>query len=224
MRPPEDEPATDAEQPFVPLLILSAMTVAFAPNPNPHPDPNPNPHPNPHSHPDPNPNPNPNPNQVAFAHGGNDLGNSIGPLASVLVAASSGDIGAPPEIDPWVLLLGAAGFVVGIALLGRRTIETVGGKITRLTPSRSFSVQMGTAVAVLSSTVLGLAVSTSHCLVGAVIGVGIVGRLVGEDSELNVSMLKKIVVGWAATIPLAMLVSVLAFKGIMFLYQGVGCA
>ena len=76
----------------------------------------------------------------------------------------------------------------------------------------------------LSSTVLGLAVSTSHCLVGAVIGVGIVGRLVGEDSELNVSMLKKIVVGWAATIPLAMLVSVLAFKGIMFLYQGVGCA
>ena len=186
--------------------------------------PNPNPHPNPHSHPDPNPNPNPNPNQVAFAHGGNDLGNSIGPLASVLVAASSGDIGAPPEIDPWVLLLGAASFVVGIALLGRRTIETVGGKITRLTPSRSFSVQMGTAVAVLSSTVLGLAVSTSHCLVGAVIGVGIVGRLVGEDSELNVSMLKKIVVGWAATIPLAMLVSVLAFKGIMFLYQGVGCA
>ena len=99
------------------------------------------------------------------------------------------------EIDTWVLLLGARGFVVGIALLGRRTIETVGGKITKLTPSRSFSVQMGTAVAVLSSTMLGLAVSTSHCLVGAVIGVGMVGRLVGEDSELNVSMLKKIVVG-----------------------------
>ena len=73
---------------------------------------------------------------------------------------------------------------------------------------------MGTAVAVLSSTMLGLAVSTSLCLVGAVIGVGMVGRLVSEDSELNVSMLKKIV-GWAATIPLAMIVSVLVFKGIM---------
>ena len=175
--PPDEELAADAEQPFVPLLILSAMT-------------------------------------VAFAHGGNDLGNSIGPLAAVLVAASSGDIAAPPEIDTWVLLLGAGGFVVGIALLGHRTIETVGGKITKLTPSRSFSVQMGTAVAVLSSTMFGLAVSTSHCLVGAVIGVGMVGRLVGEDSELNVSMLKKIVVGWAATIPLAMIVSVLVFKGI----------
>ena len=185
--PPDEELAADAEQPFVPLLILSAMT-------------------------------------VAFAHGGNDLGNSIGPLAAVLVAASSGDIAAPPEIDTWVLLLGAGGFVVGIALLGRRTIETVGGKITKLTPSRSFSVQMGTAVAVLSSTMLGLAVSTSHCLVGAVIGVGMVGRLVGEDSELNVSMLKKIVVGWAATIPLAMIVSVLVFKGIMLSYQGVECA
>ena len=185
--PPDEELAADAEQPFVPLLILSAMT-------------------------------------VAFAHGGNDLGNSIGPLAAVLVAASSGDIAAPPEIDTWVLLLGAGGFVVGIALLGRRTIETVGGKITKLTPSRSFSVQMGTAVAVLSSTMFGLAVSTSHCLVGAVIGVGMVGRLVGEDSELNVSMLKKIVVGWAATIPLAMIVSVLVFKGIMLSYQGVECA
>ena len=91
--PPDEELAAGAEQPFVPLLILSAMT-------------------------------------VAFAHGGNDLGNSIGPLAAVLVAASSGDIAAPPEIDTWVLLLGAGGFVVGIALLGRRTIETVGGKIT----------------------------------------------------------------------------------------------
>ena len=181
-------PETDeAERPFTPLLILSAMT-------------------------------------VAFAHGGNDLGNSIGPLAAILEVVRGGDITAPPEITPWVLLLGAGGFVVGIVTLGSRTIRTVGGKITTLTPSKSFAVQMGTAVAVLSSTVLGLAVSTSHCLVGAVIGVGIVGRAVGTGGELNASMLKKIVVGWVATIPLAMLVSVLAYEGLAPFYRGAECA
>ena len=73
--------------------------------------------------------------------------------------------------------VGAVAFVGGIVVLGERTIRTVGGKITRLTPSRSYAVQMGTAVAVLSSTVLGLAVSTSHCLVGAIIGIGVADRM-----------------------------------------------
>ena len=164
------------EQPFVPLLVLSALT-------------------------------------VAFAHGANDLGNSIGPLAAILVLEQPhGDITATPAIPLWLLLLGAGGFVVGIALLGSRTIQTVGGKITKLTPSRSFAVQMGTAVAVLSSTVLGLAVSTSHCLVGSIIGIGIADRLRGgADAQLNFEMILKIIIGWATTIPLAMLVSVLAF-------------
>lgn len=177
----------EAEKPFVPLLILSAMT-------------------------------------VAFAHGGNDVGNSIGPLATILDVVEGGDITALPEIQPWVLLLGSCGFVVGIVLIGNRTIATVGGKITTLTPSRSFAVQTGTAVAVLSSTVLGLAVSTSHCLVGAVIGVGIAGRLLGTGGELNASMLKKIVIGWAATIPLAMLVSLIFFYVLSAFYQGVECS
>ena len=164
------------EQPFVPLLVLSALT-------------------------------------VAFAHGANDLGNSIGPLAAILVLEQPrGDITATPAIPLWLQLLGAGGFVVGIVLLGSRTIQTVGGKITKLTPSRSFAVQMGTAVAVLSSTVLGLAVSTSHCLVGSIIGIGLADRLRGGvDAQLNFEMILKILTGWAATIPLAMLVSVLAF-------------
>ena len=178
-----DAPHASEEEPFVPLLILSALT-------------------------------------VAFAHGGNDLGNSIGPLAAILVAISGGDIAAIPEIPMWVLLLGAGGFVVGILLLGERTITTVGSKITKLTPSRSFAVQMGTAIAVLSSTVLGLAVSTSHCLVGSIIGVGLAAKLRRhDDSELNVAMLTKIVIGWAATIPLAMVVSVTIFEGMMLFYS-----
>ena len=172
------------ERPFVALLVLSALT-------------------------------------VAFAHGANDLGNSIGPLAALLVVERGGDILARPTIPPWVLGLGACGFVVGIVLLGSRTITTVGSKITRLTPSRSFAVQMGTAIAVLSSTVLGLAVSTSHCLVGAIIGVGVVDKARGrKDAELNMSTILKIVIGWATTIPLAMAVSVGVFAALSGMYAG----
>ena len=167
------------EQPFVPLLVLSALT-------------------------------------VAFAHGANDLGNSIGPLAAILVIEQpNGDISRIPPIPLWLSFLGAAGFVAGIALLGSRTIQTVGAKITKLTPSRSFAVQMGTAVAVLSSTVLGLAVSTSHCLVGSLIGIGIAEKLRGgSGAQLNLNMLLKIITGWVVTIPLAMGVSVVAFASL----------
>ena len=205
---------------------------------------------------------------VSFAHGANDLGNSIGPLAAILVVGQpSGDITHEPAIALWLLSLGSwcarlttlahsrtaasshlsvhrslecplaalwlaercvaarclvtgSGFVLGIVLLGSRTIMTVGGKITRLTPSRSFAVQLGTAVAVLSSTVLGLAVSTSHCLVGAIIGVGLCDRLRGSvDGELNGAMILKIVIGWAVTIPLAMLVTVLAYAALLPAYE-----
>ena len=172
------------ERPFVPLLVISALT-------------------------------------VAFAHGANDLGNSIGPLAAILITERShGDITAQPAIPMWLLALGSCGFVVGIILLGSRTIRTVGGKITTLTPSRSFAVQMGTAVAVLTSTELGLAVSTSHCLVGAIIGIGAAERIRGAaNADLNLSMIYRIILGWAATIPLAMLVSVLALAAMEPVYR-----
>ena len=168
------------EKPFVPLLVLSALT-------------------------------------VSFAHGANDLGNSIGPLAAILVIEKpNGDITGEASIPLWLLTLGSCGFVVGIFLLGSRTIATVGGKITKLTPSRSFAVQLGTAVAVLSSTVLGLAVSTSHCLVGAIIGIGLCDKLRGSsDGELNGSIILKIIAGWAATIPLAMIITVLAYMALL---------
>ena len=164
-----------AEKPFVPLLILSALI-------------------------------------VAFAHGANDVGNAVGPLAAIIEASVYGQIASKPEIPIWVLSIGSAGFVVGIALLGSRTILTVGKKITRLTPSKSFSVQIGAAAAVLTSTILGLAVSTSHCLVGSIVGVGIAGKLTRSGGELNSRMLLKIIVGWVVTIPLAMLVSIIFYS------------
>jgi phosphate/sulfate permease len=163
-----------AEKPFVPLLVLSALV-------------------------------------VAFAHGGNDVGNAVGPLAVIVEAVDQGRVAGTPNIPLWALVIGASGFVIGIAILGERTISTVGGKITKLTPTKSFATQMGAAVAVLTSSVLGMPVSTSHCLVGAVVGIGIADRCMSGSGELNFNVLKKIFIGWAATIPLAMFVSVIVF-------------
>merc|ERR1711964_926531 len=110
---------------------------------------------------------------------------------------------AKPDIPMWALCMGATGFVVGIVLLGSRTISTVGSKITKLTPSKSYATQMGAAVAVLCASALGLPVSTSHCLVGAVIGIGVVQKyMTPEATPLSLAVLKKIVLGWAVTIPL----------------------
>ena len=163
-----------AEKPFVSLLILSALT-------------------------------------VAFAHGANDVGNAVGPLAAIFEATLNGSIAAKPKIPLWTLTIGSAGFVIGIAALGSRTIATVGGKITALTPSKSFSVQIGAAVAVLSSTILGLAVSTSHCLVGSVVGVAIASKVSRAGGSVNMRILLRILIGWGVTIPLAMLVTIVFY-------------
>lgn len=163
-----------AEKSFVPLLVMSALT-------------------------------------VAFAHGGNDVGNAVGPLAALVDVVDSGFVSGTPDIPLWALALGATGFVCGIVVLGYKTIATVGSKITTLTPSKSFATQMGAGVAVLGSSVLGMPVSTSHCLVGAVVGVGVAQRCTGARGTVNSSVLKRIVIGWLVTIPLAMIVAMLFF-------------
>jgi phosphate/sulfate permease len=173
-----------AEKHFVPLLILSALT-------------------------------------VAFAHGGNDVGNAIGPLAVILEVRDNDKVDGTPSMPLSILFLGALSFVFGIILLGPRTIKTVGSKITSLTPSKSYATQLGAAVAVLLSTSLSLPVSTSHCLVGAVVGVGISGKAiercnkdlanVSGKADVDFGMLKKIVWGWAVTIPSAMTVALIGY-------------
>jgi len=156
---------------------------------------------------------------VAFAHGGNDVGNAVGPLAVMVDIARTKHVELSPALPSSALFFGAIAFVVGILLLGSRTISTVGSKITALTPSRSYCTQLGTAVAVLLSSFMELPVSTSHCLIGSMIGVSIVERYCGvADTDLDFSVLTKIVMGWALTIPLAAILAVLLFlplKGIL---------
>lgn len=118
---------------------------------------------------------------------------------------------AKPDIPLVLLVLGGIGFGVGIFFLGERTISTVGSKITQMTPSKAFSTQLGGAVAVMSSSALGMPVSTSHCLVGSVIGIGIASKLIGKPANIDMNVLKKIILSWIITIPLSMIAACLIF-------------
>ncbi|MDB4458819.1 inorganic phosphate transporter, partial [bacterium] len=136
---------------------------------------------------------------VAFAHGSNDVANAIGPLAAAYQAVSEKAIIAESTTAPWMLLLGGVGIVIGLATWGWKVIKTVGEKITELTPSRGFSAEFAAAITILGASVLpiGLPISTTHTLVGAVLGVGLARGI----NALNLKTMRNIVAGWAITIP-----------------------
>ena len=144
---------------------------------------------------------------VAFAHGSNDVANSIGPLAAVVsfftidgfsVSFDSGaTIGGEVAVPVWVLVLGGVGIVIGLATYGRKVIETIGTKITEITPSRGFAAEFGAATTIVVGSRLGLPLSTTHTVVGSVIGVGFAR---GMDA-LNLSMIWDIFKSWVYTIP-----------------------
>jgi len=144
---------------------------------------------------------------VAFAHGSNDVANSIGPLAAVVsfftidgfsVSFDSGaTIGGEVAVPVWVLVLGGVGIVIGLATYGRKVIETIGTKITEITPSRGFAAEFGAATTIVVGSKLGLPLSTTHTVVGSVIGVGFAR---GMDA-LNLSMIWDIFKSWVYTIP-----------------------
>merc|ERR1711862_858091 len=147
---------------------------------------------------------------VCVAHGGNDVGNATGPLSAILGVFMDGTLAKTPDIPMWATIYGCLGFAVGILTMGRFTIKTVGTKITVLSPSTAFCTQIGGAVAVLSASALGMPVSTSHCLVGAVVGIGLAQKAT-NTGKLNFKVLSKIFIAWIVTIPLAMLVTLVVF-------------
>ena len=147
---------------------------------------------------------------VAFAHGANDVANSAGPFAALLEGAA-GAVHDQPDIPLWVVVAAGSCMSVGILTWGHKTIGTVSNKITALSPSKAFAVQLGAAVSVLTSSVFELPVSTSHCLVGAVIGVGAAEALLGKGGRIDFQVLRRIVVSWVVTIPLAMAIACAVF-------------
>jgi PiT family inorganic phosphate transporter len=135
---------------------------------------------------------------MAFAHGSNDVANAVGPLAAVASTVMSGGvISAKAAMPWWILMVGAIGIVVGLATYGWRVIATVGRKITELTPSRGFAAELGAAGTVVIASATGLPISTTHTLVGAVLGVGFARGI----AALNVRVIGSIFISWLITLP-----------------------
>ena len=144
---------------------------------------------------------------VAFAHGANDVANAIGPVAAALDILKTGSVSFGPRIPPYLLALGGIGIVIGLATWGWRVMETIGKKITELTPTRGFSAEFGAATTILLASKLGLPISTTHCIVGGVLGVGLARGI----SALNLRILRDIVLSWIITIPSSAIACILIF-------------
>ncbi len=151
---------------------------------------------------------------VAFAHGANDVANAIGPVAAIFSVLKTNTVLSQSEVPAWLLALGGGGIVIGLATWGWRVIETVGKKITELTPTRGFSAEFGAAVTILLASKLGLPISTTHALVGAVFGVGMARGI----RALNLQTLREIIVSWIVTIPLCAAFSIAAFYMLKWIF------
>lgn len=151
---------------------------------------------------------------IAFAHGSNDVANAIGPLAAIVNAVENVDLTAKAPIAPWMLAIGGLGIVIGLATWGYRVMETVGKKITELTPSRGFAAQLAAASTIVLASRLGIPISTTHTLVGAVLGVGLARGI----TALDLRVVGNILASWIATLPIAAALSVFFyyfFKGLL---------
>jgi len=151
---------------------------------------------------------------VAFAHGANDVANAIGPFAAIVAVYKSGDLAMKVPVPMWVLGLGGIGIVVGLGTWGYRVIDTIGKKITSITPSRGFSAEFATATTVLLCSKLGLPVSTSHTLVGSVVGVGMARGM----AALNLHVIRNIVNSWIITIPATAAVTMVIFLALKAIF------
>jgi PiT family inorganic phosphate transporter len=144
---------------------------------------------------------------MAFAHGSNDVANAIGPIAAVISVAQTGAISAKSALPIWVLVLGGGGIVIGLATYGRRVIATVGKQITQLTPSRGFAAELAAATTIVIASGTGMPISTTHTLVGAVLGVGLAR---GIDA-IDLKVVGRIFVSWVVTIPAGALLEIVFF-------------
>jgi PiT family inorganic phosphate transporter len=144
---------------------------------------------------------------VAFAHGANDVANSVGPLAAVANILRTGTVEMKVPVPLWILMLGGGGIVLGLATYGYRVMATVGTKITEITPTRGVAADIAATATVLICTRLKLPVSTTHVLVGAIMGIGLARGLAGIDARIA----KKIFKSWIITVPAAAILCIVLF-------------
>ncbi len=145
---------------------------------------------------------------MAFAHGSNDVANAIGPVAAIVgVIQSGGEVVQKSPLPLWVLIVGAAGIVAGLATYGFRVMAVVGERITELTPSRGFAATLGAATTVVVASGTGLPISTTHTLVGAVLGVGIARGI----AAINLRVIRNILISWVVTLPAGALLAIIFY-------------
>lgn len=146
---------------------------------------------------------------VAFAHGSNDVGNAIAPLATIIYTIKNHAVPTTGiEVPLWIMLIGATGIVAGLAILGKKVIATIGESIITLQPSSGFCAELATATTILLASRFGLPVSTSHALVGGVVGIG----LVKDFKSIQFSTLKGIAAAWVITVPVSAGLSAVIFS------------
>ena len=150
---------------------------------------------------------------IAFAHGSNDVANAVGPMAAVISIANEGVVAQNSAMPAWILMVGGIGIVFGLATYGKKVIATVGNKITELTPSRGFACLLAASTTVVVASSTGLPISTTHTLVGAVLGVGL-ARGIGA---INLGVVGTIFMSWIITLPAGALLSIFFF----FFFKGV---
>lgn len=151
---------------------------------------------------------------MAFAHGANDVANAIGPLSASVTILTTGFFAMSAPIPTWALAMGGVGIVIGLATWGWRVIETIGKKITELTPSRGFAAEFGAATTIVLASRLGMPVSTTHTLVGAVLGVGFARGL----EALNLTTTRDILISWVVTVPLGACLTIILYYLIYALF------
>ncbi|NOZ92361.1 phosphate permease [bacterium 3DAC] len=151
---------------------------------------------------------------VALAHGANDVANAIAPVAAIYIALQTGKVTATATIPRYILAIGGLGIALGVWLFGRKVMTTVGEKLTELTNTRGFVIDFSTATVVLGASNFGMPISTTHTVVGSVLGVGF-ARGVGS---VNLGLLLEIVASWFFTVPAAAVVSYIFFYILKFIF------
>lgn len=144
---------------------------------------------------------------MAFAHGSNDVSNAIAPVLAIVNYNYYYNLNSA-NMPVWVPLLGATGILLGLITYGKNVISTIGNNITNLNPSRGFSVTLSATITVILSSALGLPVSTTHTLIGSIIGVGIAKGI----HSINVNVIRNIFISWLITIPAGAVLSIFIFK------------
>ncbi|MEO1432685.1 MAG: inorganic phosphate transporter [Cyanobacteria bacterium J06633_8] len=146
---------------------------------------------------------------VAFAHGSNDVGNAIAPLAAIAYINNTGKVPIYDlDIPVWILVIGGTGIVFGLAVWGKKVIATIGESIITLQPSSGFCAELATATTVILASRLGLPVSTSHALVGGVVGIG----LIKDIKSVQFKTVRSIAAAWIVTLPVSAALSAIIFS------------